>query len=71
MSGGKTRLLSSYIQDSVTAAFNKSIYRQMCSEFRKLYAFLVDSEHNSAGFVISQQGGMYIIATITNLYYRL
>lgn len=51
-------------QDGMTAAFPKSIYRQMCSEFRKLYDFLVDYEHNSADSVISQQGGICVLQSV-------
>jgi len=47
------------------AAFPKNIYGQMCSEFQKLYDFLVDSEFiSSESSPTSQQGGICVLQSV-------
>jgi hypothetical protein len=51
--------------DAKTAAFSKSIYGQMCSEFKSLYDFLVDTSVTSSDSMpLSQQGGLCVLQSV-------
>lgn len=48
-----------------SAAFPKSIYRQMCTEFQKLYDYLVDSNFTTNDNIpLSHQGGICVMQSV-------
>ncbi|KAF4635000.1 hypothetical protein G7Y89_g3101 [Cudoniella acicularis] len=53
------------------AAFPKSIFRQMCTEFQKLYDFLVDSSFTSSDAIrFSQQGSICVLQSVQSFDQR-
>jgi hypothetical protein len=48
-----------------STAFPKNVYKQMRSDFKKLYDFLVDSQHTlSDSSPVSQQGGICVLQNV-------